>query len=61
MTINQALDKLLTKYAGKDIKENYPEVFSLKCNLIEMKVVWGGNTPLENEAEVKKIIDKGKA
>jgi hypothetical protein len=59
MTVNQALDKLLTQYAGKDLK-NFPDVFALKCNLIELKVNWGGNHKLENPTHVNRIIKNGK-
>lgn len=59
MTVNQALDKLLTQYAGKDLK-NFPDVFNLKCNLIELKVNWGGNYKLENPTQVNRIIKNGK-
>lgn len=60
MTINQALDQLLTKYAGQDLNQ-FPDLLSLKNNLVEMKGLWGGNAKLENESEVKQIIGKGKS
>lgn len=60
MTINQALDKLLTEYSGKDLKKNFPDVFALQCNLIELKVNWGGNSKLDNPSEVNRIIKNGK-
>jgi len=60
MTVNQALDQILSKYKNAD-KDKFPDVHSLKCNLIEIKVNWGGNTPVENESYVKAVIKTGYA
>ncbi|HEY5392460.1 MAG TPA: hypothetical protein VIJ57_10120 [Hanamia sp.] len=60
LTVNQLLDQILTKYKSGDL-EKFPDVHSLKCNLIELKVFYGGNTPIENEEEAKEIIETGQA
>lgn len=59
MTINQALDKLLTTYAGKDLSK-FPDINTLRVNLIELKLLWGGNLPLDNSEQVKRTIKAGK-
>lgn len=53
LTINQALDLILTKYKSKD---KPTKVSELQEKLIFMKVEWGGNTQLENASEVFEII-----
>lgn len=60
MTINQIIDKLFESYKNKDLSK-FPDVFALKQRLIEMKVFWGGNTQVDNEEEVLKTIETGKA
>lgn len=60
MTINQALDKILSKYTLDDM-DKFPEVAALKLSLVEMKVFWGGNHKLENTRKVSRIIEKGKS
>lgn len=60
MTINQALDKIYTEYAKKDIS-NFPAVQTLKQNLVELKLTFGGNTPVENESTVNDVIRTGSA
>ena len=60
LTINQALDKLFIQYKNKDMIA-YPDVQVLKQHLIELKMVWGGNTPVENSKEIIQIIKTGKA
>lgn len=60
MTINQALDKILTKYKNSDM-DKFPEVAALKLSLVEMKVFWGGNHQLDNPRKVSRIIEKGKS
>lgn len=59
MTVNQALDKILSKYKLSEM-DKYPVVQALKINLIEMKINFGGNSELENIEEVEKIITTGK-
>ncbi|MBP7845855.1 MAG: hypothetical protein KA007_00255 [Candidatus Pacebacteria bacterium] len=59
MTINQMMDKLLSKYENKDIS-NMPAIIKLKQKLIDLKVFWGGNTEIDNVKEVIEIIDSGK-
>jgi len=59
MTINQMMDKLLSKYENKDIS-NMPVIIKLKQKLIDLKVFWGGNTEIDNVKEVIEIIDSGK-
>lgn len=58
MTINLALDKIFVLYEKKNM-ENYPDVLCLKQQLIDYKVFWGGNKPIENEIEVMNIIKYG--
>lgn len=60
MTINQALDKILSKYKNSDM-EKFPDVSLLKLSLIEQKMVWGGNYKLDNHRKISKIIETGKA
>ena len=59
MTVNQALDKLLTKYSN-DKAKSLPDVFALKLNLVDLKVFSGGNTLVENLEYVEHIIKTGK-
>lgn len=58
-TINQALDKIFLLYNEKRKIADYQVVLNLKQNLIEMKLTFGGNTPLENPKEVENIILSG--
>lgn len=54
MTINQALDKLLTKYHDTSKK---PEAVSIiQTQLIELKIQYGGNTILEDDKEVLRLL-----
>jgi hypothetical protein len=59
MTINQALDKILSKYKNSDM-ETFPDIATLKVSLIEKKMVWGGNYKLENPKQINKTIETGK-
>jgi len=59
MTINQALDRILTKYKNSEL-DKYPDIASLKFSLVEMKIFWGGNHKLDNPAQIKKAIETGK-
>jgi len=59
MTINQALDRILSKYKNSDM-DKYPDISTLKVSLIEQKMVWGGNYKLENPRKVSRIIETGK-
>jgi len=59
MTLNQALDKLLSKY-GSDTKEEFPDIAKLKINLFEQKMVFGGNAMVENPEQIIKAIKTGK-
>lgn len=59
MTINQALDKILSKYTLDDM-DKFPDVAILKISLVEMKVFWGGNHKLDNPRKVARIIETGK-
>ena len=59
MTINQALDKILTKYKNSEL-DKYPDIASLKFSLVELKIFWGGNHKLENPRKVSRIIETGK-
>ncbi len=57
LTINQALDLILSKYNSK----NRPaSVTTLQERLILMKLEFGGNTQVENIAEVLEIISPEK-
>jgi hypothetical protein len=53
MTINQALDKLISK--GQLNLEQQ----DLKLSLIDFKMKLGGNTMIENTKQVENIIDFG--
>jgi hypothetical protein len=53
MTINQALDKIISK---EDLNLEQEE---LKLSLKEFKIKFGGNTKIENSNEVKNIIEFG--
>ena len=59
LTINQALDRILTKYKNDELAK-YPAIISLKFSLIDLKIMWGGNTPVQNSKQVTKIIETGK-
>lgn len=59
MTVNQALDKILSKYKLIDM-DKFPDVANLKISLVEMKVFWGGNYKLDNPRKVSRIIETGK-
>ncbi len=59
MTINQALDKILTKYKIGDM-DRFPVIASLKMYLTELKLVWGGNYKVENPKKISRIIETGK-
>ena len=59
MTINQALDKILTKYKNSDMA-SFPDISALKVSLIEQKMVWGGNYKLENPRKINEAIETGK-
>jgi hypothetical protein len=59
MTINQALDKILSKYKNSDM-EKFPDIATLKVSLIEKKMVWGGNYKLEHPKQINKTIETGK-
>ena len=52
MTINQAIDQLTS---GKKLT---PDQKQLKLSLQEMKLKQGGRTQLENEKEIKEILDQ---
>lgn len=54
-TINHALDSLLSFSENRDLNK-YPDLLILKQNLVEMKLTFGGNTPLENPVEVANTI-----
>ena len=56
LTINQALDKIFFLYNEKRKITDYQDVLNLKQNLVEMKLTFGGNTPLENVKEVENTI-----
>lgn len=58
MTVNQALDQIFTSYQKKDMNQ-YPSIQTLKQNLIELKIKYGGNTVVENENIVKNTIKYG--
>jgi len=60
MTINQTLDQIFVLYKNKDM-DKFPDIQKLKVNLIELKITWGGNTQVENEATVKNVIKYGSA
>jgi hypothetical protein len=60
LTINQALDKIFSLYEKKKLTD-YQDVLTLKQNLVEIKLTFGGNTPLENPKEVESIIKFGSA
>lgn len=60
MTINQTLDQIFVAYKGKDM-DKYPAIQSLKMNLIELKLTFGGNTQIENEDTVQNVIKSGSA
>jgi len=60
LTINQALDKILTKYKSKDM-DKFPAVVALKQSLIEKKIHFGGNTFVENSKTVENVIEFGTA
>lgn len=59
-TVNQALDKIFSLYEKKNLTD-YQDVLTLKQNLVEIKLTFGGNTPLENQKEVENIIKFGSA
>ncbi len=57
LTINQALDLILTNYKSK----NKPtKIATLQERLILMKLEFGGNTQVENADEVLEIISPKK-
>lgn len=60
MTINQTLDEIFVSYQNKDLSK-YPAVKKLKDSLIELKIHWGGNTPVANKSTVKNVIKSGSA
>lgn len=60
ITINQALDKIFIDYKLKDV-ENFPDIQTLKQNLVELKLTWGGNTQVENEETINNVIRTGSA
>jgi len=60
LTINQALDKIFLSYQKKDMTK-YPAVQRLKQSLIDLKIHWGGNTPVENVETVESVIRTGSA
>lgn len=54
MTINQALDKLLTKYHDSSKK---PDAVSIvQTQLIELKIQYGGNSILDDDKEVLRLL-----
>lgn len=60
MTINQTLDQIFVLYQNKDLNK-YPAIQKLKMNLTELKLTFGGNTQVENEDTVQKVIKSGSA
>lgn len=60
LTINQALDKILSSYQTKDMTK-YPAIQNLKLNLTELKLTFGGNTQVENVDTVESVIRTGSA
>lgn len=60
MTINQTLDQIFIAYNGKDMNK-YPAIQKLKLNLTELKLTFGGNTLVENEDTIQKVIKSGSA
>lgn len=53
MTLNQALDRLISK------KELNFEQQDLKFSLIDFKMRFGGNTIIENTQQVENVIEFG--
>jgi hypothetical protein len=60
MTINQTLDQIFIQYKNKDLNQ-YPAIQKLKMNLTELKLTFGGNTQVENEDTIQKVIESGSA
>lgn len=60
LTINQALDKIFSLYENKKLTD-YQDVLTLKQHLVELKLTFGGNSPLENAKEVENTILFGSA
>ena len=60
MTINQTLDQIFVQYKNKDM-EKYPAIQKLRMNLTELKLTFGGNTKVENEDTIQKVIESGSA
>jgi hypothetical protein len=60
LTINQALDKILSEYKNMDM-DKYPAIQALKISLIENKVHYGGNTFVDNVDTVECVIKFGTA
>ena len=60
MTINQTLDQIFIQYKNKDLNQ-YPAIQKLKMNLTELKLTFGGNTKVENEDTIQKVIESGSA
>jgi hypothetical protein len=60
MTINQTLDQIFIKYQREDL-DKFPAIQKLKLSLTELKLTFGGNTQIENEDTVQKVIKSGSA
>ncbi len=58
MTINQSIDKILSKY--KDI-EKFPDIKTLKDKLFKLKTKHGGNAIVDNCDVIAAIIKSGSA
>lgn len=54
ITVNQMLDKLLTKYSNTTKPDS---VVKLQQRLIELKVQFGGNTFIDDYEEVLKVLN----
>lgn len=57
MTINQTLDRIVTKYTNSEI-QNYPELNKIKSKLFELKLKMGGNTEVKNSSQILSLIQK---
>jgi hypothetical protein len=60
MTINQTLDQIFERYQNADLNK-FPAIQKLRQNLVELKITFGGNTQVENEDTIQKVIASGSA
>ena len=59
VTVNQGLDKLLSKYNSQELNSNQT-LNTLRMFLCKLKMSCGGNSKLPDPDKVNKVIDTGK-